>query len=126
VLGVARIDHGNRSLEDETLVERLARDQVPLTMCPLSNLRLRVIDDLAHHPLRRMIDKGVIVTVNSDDPAYFGGYVNQNYLAVAEALGLRREEIATIVRNGIKASLMTMPEKERALADAERVRAETA
>src|ERR1700730_1569812 len=126
VLGVARIDHGNRSLEDETLVARLARDQVPLTMCPLSNLRLRVIDDLMHHPLRRMMDKGLIVTVNSDDPAYFGGYVNQNYLAVSKALGLRREEIATIVRNGIKASLMTMSEKEQALADVDRVLAETA
>src|SRR5216684_8066326 len=125
-LGVARIDHGNRSLEDETLVGRLARDQVPLTMCPLSNLRLRVIDDLMHHPLRRMMDKGLIVTVNSDDPAYFGGYVNQNYLAVSEALGLRREEIATIVRNGIKASLMTMSEKDQALADVDRVLAETA
>jgi adenosine deaminase len=126
VLGVARIDHGNRSLEDATLVGRLARDQVPLTVCPLSNLRLRLIDDLAHHPLRRMMDRGLIVTVNSDDPAYFGGYVNQNYLAVSEALGLRREEIATIVRNGIKASLMTMPEKEQALADVDRVLAETA
>src|SRR6266849_3060589 len=115
LLGVARIDHGNRSLEDAALVGRLARDQVPLTVCPLSNLRLRVIDELVHHPLRRMMDKGLIVTVNSDDPAYFGGYVNQNYLAVSEALGLRREEIATIVRNGLKASLMTMSEKDQAL-----------
>src|SRR3984893_16727 len=126
VLGVARIDHGNRSLEDAALVGRLARDQVPLTVCPLSNLRLRVVDELVHHPLRRMMDKGLIVTVNSDDPAYFGGYVNQNYLAVSKALGLRREEIATIVRNGIKASLMTMSEKEQALADVDRVLAETA
>jgi adenine deaminase len=126
VLGVARIDHGNRSMEDQTLVRRLARDQVPLTVCPLSNLRLRVVDDLVHHPLRRMLDKGLMVTVNSDDPAYFGGYVNQNYLAVSEALGLRREEIATIVRNGIKASLSTMPEKEEALTDLDRVLAETA
>jgi adenosine deaminase len=126
VLGVARIDHGNRCMEDPTLVRRLARDQVPLTVCPLSNLRLRVVDDLVHHPLRRMLDKGLIVTVNSDDPAYFGGYVNQNYLAVSEALGLRREEIATIVRNGIKASLSTMSEKEEALSDLDRVLAETA
>ena len=126
VLGVTRIDHGNRSLEDETLVGRLARDQVPLTMCPLSNLRLRVVDDLRHHPLRRMMDKGVIVTVNSDDPAYFGGYVNQNYLAVSEALGLERDEIAAIVRNGIKVSLMTAPEKDKVLADVDRVLAEHA
>jgi adenine deaminase len=126
VLGVARIDHGIRSLEDGALVGRLARDQVPLTVCPLSNLRLRVVDELAHHPLRRMMDKGLIVTVNSDDPAYFGGYVNQNYLAVSQALELRREEIATIVRNGIAASLMTVPEKEQAFADVDRVVAETA
>ena len=126
VLGVARIDHGNRSLEDAALVGRLARDQVPLTVCPLSNVRLRLVDDLVHHPLRRMLDKGLIVTVNSDDPAYFGGYVNQNYVAVSEALGLRREEIATIVRNGINASLLTMAEKEEALADVARVLAETA
>jgi adenosine deaminase len=125
VLGVARIDHGNRSLEDETLMGRLARDQVPLTMCPLSNLRLRVVDDLVHHPLRRMLDKGIIATVNSDDPAYFGGYVNQNYLAVSKALGLGRGEIATIVCLGIKASLMTAADKDRALADVDRVLAES-
>jgi adenine deaminase len=126
VLGVARIDHGNRSLEDETLVRRLAHDQVPLTVCPLSNLRLRIVDELAHHPLRRMMDKGLIVTVNSDDPAYFGGYINQNYLAVSEALGLGRDEIAAIVRNGIESSLMTMSGKEQALADVDRVLAEVA
>jgi len=126
VLGVARIDHGNRSLEDQALVGRLARERVALTVCPLSNLRLRVVDDLARHPLRRMMDKGLVVTVNSDDPAYFGGYVNQNYLAVSDALGLGRDEIATIVRNGIQASLMTMPEKDKALAEVDRVLAETA
>jgi len=125
LLGVARIDHGNRALEDQALMGRLAREQVALTMCPLSNLRLRVVDDLAHHPLRRMMDKGVMVTVNSDDPAYFGGYVNQNYRAVSDALGLRRDEIATIVRNGIQASLMTRPEKNQALAEVDRVLAET-
>jgi adenine deaminase len=126
VLGVGRVDHGNRSLEDATLVGRLARDQVPLTMCPLSNLRLRVVDDLRHHPLRKLMDRGVIVTVNSDDPAYFGGYVNQNYLAVSEALGLEREDIAAIVRNGINVSLMTAPAKAEVLADVDRVLAESA
>jgi adenosine deaminase len=124
VLGVARIDHGNHALEDASLVGRLARDQVPLTMCPLSNLRLRVVDDLAHHPLRRLMDKGVVVTVNSDDPAYFGGYVNQNYLAMSQALALSREEIAALVRNGIKASLMPAAEKAKVLADVDRVLAE--
>jgi adenosine deaminase len=124
VLGCTRIDHGNHSIDDASLVGRLAREQVPLTMCPLSNLRLRVVDDLAHHPLRRLMDKGVLVTVNSDDPAYFGGYVNQNYVAISAALGLGRADIATIVRNGIKASLLTAAEKDKALADVERVLAE--
>jgi adenine deaminase len=126
ILGVARIDHGNHALEDASLVGRLVRDQVPLTMCPLSNLRLRVVDDLAHHPLRRLMDKGVVVTVNSDDPAYFGGYVNQNYRAVSAALGLGRDEIATIVRNGVKASLLTTPAKEKALAEIDHALAESA
>jgi adenosine deaminase len=126
VLGVARIDHGNRSLEDAALVARIARERVPLTMCPLSNLRLRVVDDLAHHPLRRMMDKGVLASVNSDDPAYFGGYVSQNYLAVSAALRLGRDEIAAIVRNGITASLLPAAEKDKVLADVDRVLAETA
>ena len=126
ILGVARIDHGNHSLDDGALVGRLAREQVPLTVCPLSNLRLRVVTDLAHHPLRRMLDRGLMATVNSDDPAYFGGYVNQNYLAVSDALALGRDEIAMIVRNGIKASLMTPPAKDKALAEVDRVLAETA
>ena len=126
LLGVARIDHGVRSVEDQALVGRLARERVALTVCPLSNLRLRVVDDLAHHPLRRMMDKGLMVTVNSDDPAYFGGYVNQNYHAVSDALGLGRDEIAAIVRNGIQASLMTMPEKDKTLAEVDRVLAQTA
>ncbi len=125
VLGVERIDHGIRSMEDQALVGRLAREGLPLTVCPLSNLRLRVVDDLAHHPLRRMLDKGLVATVNSDDPAYFGGYVNQNYHAVSDALRLGRDEIAAIVRNGIRASLMTLPEKDKALAEIDRVLADT-
>jgi len=123
VLGVARVDHGVRCMEDEALVGRLVRDRVPLTVCPLSNLRLRVVDELAHHPLRRMMDKDLMVTVNSDDPAYFGGYVNQNYRASADALGLGRSEIAAIVRNGISASLMAAPAKQRLLAEVDRAMA---
>ncbi len=126
ILGVTRVDHGNRSLDDQTLVGRLARERIALTVCPLSNLRLRVIDDLKRHPLRRMMDKGLVVTVNSDDPAYFGGYVNENYRAVSEALTLGRDEIAAIVRNGIQASLMTAAEKSNTLAEIDRVLAETA
>jgi adenine deaminase len=126
VLGVGRIDHGNHSLDDAALVGRLARERIALTVCPLSNLRLRVIDDLSRHPLRQMMDKGLLVTVNSDDPAYFGGYVNENYRAVSRALELRRDEIAATVRNGIEASRMATAEKADALADVERVLAETA
>src|SRR5262249_34467837 len=111
LLGVARIDHGVRAMEDQALGGRLAREQGPLT-----GVRLRVVDDLAHHPLRRMLDKGLMVTVNSDDPAYFGGYVSENYRASAQALGLARDEIAAIVRNGIKASLISTAEKDKALA----------
>jgi adenosine deaminase len=125
-LGVSRIDHGNHAMDDDALVARLAREQMALTVCPLSNLRLRVVDDLRHHPLRRMMDKGLMVTVNSDDPAYFGGYVNQNYRAVSEALALSRDEIAAIVRNGFRASLISEAEKAKALADIDRIVAATA
>jgi adenosine deaminase len=114
VLGVERVDHGNRSLEDSSLVQRLARDRTPLTVCPLSNLKLRVVDDLRHHPFRRMMDSNLVVTLNSDDPAYFGGYVNDNYRALAASLGLRREEIVAAARNGFIAAMM--PEDERAAA----------
>jgi adenosine deaminase len=114
VLGVERVDHGNRSLEDSSLVQRLAHDRTPLTMCPLSNLRLRVVDDLRHHPFRQMMERNLVVTLNSDDPAYFGGYVSDNYRALAASLGLRREEIVAAARNGFIAAMM--PEDERAAA----------
>jgi adenine deaminase len=125
-LGVARIDHGVRAMEDATLVGRLARERVPLTVCPLSNVRLRVVPSLAAHPLPRMLDRGLVVTVNSDDPAYFGGYVSQNYLAASDAMGLGRDAIAAIVRNGIVASLMTKAEQDQALAEVDRVLAASA
>jgi adenine deaminase len=126
LLGVGRIDHGNRSLDDDTLVARLARERMALTVCPLSNLRLRVVQDLKAHPLRRMLDKNLVVTLNSDDPAYFGGYVNDNYRAVSDALSLKRDEIAAIVRNGFQASLMSKDAKQKALADLERTLAQGA
>jgi adenosine deaminase len=121
VLGVGRIDHGNYSLDDETLVSRLARERVALTVCPLSNLRLRVVQDLKAHPLQRMMDKDLVVTLNSDDPAYFGGYVNDNYRAVSDALSLKRDEIVAIVRNGFRASLMDASAKDAALAEVDRI-----
>jgi adenine deaminase len=126
LLGVSRIDHGNRALDDQALVGRLARQRTALTVCPLSNLRLRVVDDLARHPLRAMLDRGLAATVNSDDPAYFGGYVNDNYRAASAALQLTRDEIAALVRNGIEASLMSAAEKARVLAEMDRVIAASA
>jgi len=90
ILGVERIDHGIRAMEDKALVARLARDQIPLTVCPLSNLRLRVVKTMADHPAKRMLDQGLFVTLNSDDPAYFGGYLSENYQAVQKALGFGR------------------------------------
>ena len=121
ILGVGRVDHGNRALDDDALVARLARERMALTVCPLSNLRLRVVADLKAHPLRRMLDRDLVVSVHSDDPAYFGGYVNDNYRAVSEALTLGRDEIAAIVRNGFYASLMDEADKQAALAEVERV-----
>ncbi len=104
ILGVERIDHGNRALEDDALVARLRDDRIPLTVCPLSNLALRVVDDLAAHPIRRMLDLGLLATVNSDDPAYFGGYINENFRRVAEAVDLSPAEIETLARNSFDAS----------------------
>ncbi len=109
ILGVERIDHGNRALEDDALVARLRDDRIPLTVCPLSNLALRVVDDLAAHPIRRMLDLGLLATVNSDDPAYFGGYINENFRRVAEAVGLSTAEIETLARNSLEASFTGNP-----------------
>ena len=116
VLGVDRIDHGNRALEDAALVARLARDRMALTVCPLSNLRLCVVDDLRRHPLRRMLDSGLVVTLNSDDPAYFGGYMNENFRAIQSALDLSASDLRAIARNGFAASFMPDDEKSVALA----------
>ena len=113
VLEVVRIDHGNRALDDPALVSELVRRSIPLTVCPLSNLKLCVVDELASHPLKRMLDLGLFVTVNSDDPAYFAGYVNDNYLAVAEALGLSKADLIRLARNSIMASLLDDADKKR-------------
>jgi adenosine deaminase len=113
VLEVRRIDHGVRCDEDEELTERLARDRIPLTMCPLSNVKLRVFDSLESHNMRRLLERGLCVTVNSDDPAYFGGYLLENYLAVQEALALTREQLTLLARNSIEASFLASAEKRR-------------
>ena len=123
-LKAARIDHGVRSLEDDALVKRLVADKVPLTVCPLSNLRLRVVPDLARHPLRRMIERGLMVTVNSDDPAYFGGYINENYQAVADALGLDASVLCTLARNSFAASFLDEAARNRHIAEIDRYAAE--
>ena len=109
LLEVDRIDHGNRALEDPVLVRRLADMGITLTVCPLSNLRLRGVADLAQHPLRRMLDAGLKATVNSDDPSYFGGYLLDNFVAVAEALELGRRDLTTLVRNSIEGSFLDEP-----------------
>jgi adenosine deaminase len=114
LLHAARIDHGIRALDDPALVARLARERVPLTVCPLSNVRLRVVDDIRHHPLRRMMDQGLLVTVNSDDPAYFGGYVNENYAAVRDGLDLSDEDLAQLARTSFEAAFLP-PEEKQAL-----------
>jgi adenosine deaminase len=104
VLGVERIDHGIRAVEDEALLRRLASDRVPLTVCPLSNVRLRCVESLEQHPLPRLLDAGVLVTINSDDPAYFGGYVAENYHALQQALGLDMATLEALARNSLAAS----------------------
>lgn len=116
VLGVERIDHGNRALDDQWLVTRLVASAMTLTVCPLSNLKLCVVDDLARHPLKRMLDLGLRATVNSDDPAYFGGYLNANYIAAADALSLTRAEIATLARNSFEGSFLDALTKARHIA----------
>ncbi|MFP5333412.1 MAG: adenosine deaminase [Acidimicrobiia bacterium] len=113
-LRVERVDHGVRCLEDPELVARLREDQIPLTVCPLSNVRLRVVDTISDHPMRRLMDAGLVVTVNSDDPAYFGGYVADNYRALVEGLGFGKDEIVTLARNSIVASFLN-DERKRAL-----------
>lgn len=106
LLNVDRIDHGNRSVDSPELVGRLRERQMALTMCPLSNLKLKVHTDLSQHPAKRLMEQGVLVTVNSDDPAYFGGYVNENYMALAEALHLNATDIVTLAGNSFKASFL--------------------
>jgi len=117
LLRVVRIDHGNRALEDADLVRRLADERMPLTVCPLSNLRLCGVDDLVRHPLKQMLDLGLMATVNSDDPAYFGGYVLENFLAVQAALGLTRDHLLRLARNSFEASFLDRADKDRRLAE---------
>lgn len=124
LLQVVRIDHGVRSLEDLGLVQRLAEARVPLTVCPLSNVRLKVYPQLAMHPLRQMLQAGLLATLNSDDPAYFGGYLQENFLACRAALDLSADEVVRLVRNGFEAAWLPAAEQARWLADVERIHAD--
>ncbi|MEJ0026275.1 MAG: adenosine deaminase [Rhizomicrobium sp.] len=116
LLHVDRLDHGNRSLEDPALVARLVRERMTLTVCPLSNLKLCVVNDMKRHPLKRMLNAGLRATVNSDDPAYFGGYLNDNYNAVADALALTRDDIVTLAKNSFLGSFLDDADKARHVA----------
>lgn len=121
VLKVNRIDHGVRSEEDPQLMQRLIAEKMPLTVCPLSNLKLCVVNDMAEHNIRRLLQQGVQVTVNSDDPSYFGGYMNDNFIAVAEALELSNEELKQLAVNSFEASFISDTEKQRWKAQIEKL-----
>jgi adenine deaminase len=114
-LGASRIDHGVRCMEDPDLVDELVRRQIPLTVCPLSNVKLRVFRSMKDHNLRKMLQRGLRVTINSDDPAYFGGYVVDNFLAAASALALTNDEIRQLARNSFEASFVSDKERRRFL-----------
>jgi adenine deaminase len=124
VLNVERIDHGVRCVEDKLLVERLVREQVPLTVCPLSNIKLRVFDAMGKHNLRELLDLGLKATVNSDDPAYFGGYVNDNFVAAFESLPLEASHARQLARNSFEAAFLEPEQKRAYLAEVEKFFAE--
>ncbi len=116
-LGAVRIDHGVRCMEDPKLVARLKEEQVPLTVCPLSNVKLRVFDSIEEHPVKRMLGEGLCVTVNSDDPAYFGGYVADNLMAVRDGLGFTQRDCRKVAENSFEASFLGEEDKQRLLAE---------
>lgn len=117
LLKVDRIDHGNASMLDSALIKRLVDEQMALTVCPLSNTKLCVVDDMKHHPLPQMLEAGIKVTINSDDPAYFGGYLNENYEAVSEILGNDKELLAQVARNSFSASFIEASQRDSLLAE---------
>ena len=114
-LKIVRIDHGNNCLTDENLVDEIIRRDMALTVCPLSNLELKVVTDLKEHPLKTMLTKGIKATVNSDDPAYFGGYLNQNFNSIQQALNLTKEEIIILAKNSFQYSLLDESRKTELL-----------
>ncbi|MDH3613196.1 MAG: adenosine deaminase [Gammaproteobacteria bacterium] len=120
LLKVERVDHGVRCLEDLLLVARLADEQIPLTVCPLSNVKLRVFDTLEQHNLKLLLQHGLCATINSDDPAYFGGYIGENYLRAQRALNLSEADIHTLTRNAFNASFLSDADKQRHIVDLDR------
>ena len=119
-LKVSRIDHGVRCLEDEELVARLVTESIPLTICPLSNVKLRVFDSMQQHNLGKLLERGVRVTINSDDPAYFGGYIAENYLAVHEGLSIDREQLARVAKHSFEAAFLDAGRKKTLVSEVER------
>ena len=119
ILNIKRIDHGNNSLQDEKLVDEIVKRDIALTVCPLSNLSLQVVGDLKKHPLKRMMGKGLKVTINSDDPAYFGGQVNKNYVEVQKALGLTKQDLYQLAYNSFQYSLLNSDKKQKYLSELE-------
>jgi adenine deaminase len=124
VLGAERIDHGVRCTEDDALVERLAREQIPLTVCPLSNVALRVFPNLADHNLPELLRRGLLVSIHSDDPAYFGGYLGKNFEAVAEALPVSADDLVTLAANSLRSSFLPDDKKREYLQAVERAAAQ--
>lgn len=125
ILQISRIDHGVRCMESERLVAELVRRQIPLTVCPLSNIRLRVFPSMQAHNLKRMLQRGLCVSINSDDPAYFGGYVNENYIEAADALGFERSDLVQLARNSFIASSLDTIQKQLYLNELQRYDEET-
>ncbi|EMP8702358.1 adenosine deaminase [Acinetobacter baumannii] len=121
LLKVNRIDHGVRSEEDEQLMARLINEKMPLTVCPLSNLKLCVVKDMKDHNIRRLLQKGVYVTVNSDDPSYFGGYMNDNFFAIQQALDLTNDELKQLAINSFEASFISDEEKQKWISEIQKI-----
>jgi len=115
ILKVDRLDHGNRAMESEQLLAKLKKQQIALTVCPLSNLKLGVVDDLKSHPIKAMLEHGLLVTINSDDPSYFGGYLIDNFTAIQESLDLNQSQVVTLIKNSFVASFLSDEEKDRYL-----------
>ncbi len=120
LLHVVRIDHGNRCLEDPQLVQRLVETQMPLTLCPLSNVALKVIDQMDAHPVAQMLNKGLLVSIHSDDPAYFGGYMNENYMATAQGVNLTTHQLKQLAINAFQSSWLSGDQKAKRIAEVQR------